>query len=497
MTPNLFAHFSTFFNQGRDLVCSVFLLLATSVAGAQEERREVVGIPEQKTPPAVKAIAPIDNTNFFFLNDRGQVGVAKFTPGLSLIGWENYSTLQQQVLPSLAVGKNRSIITAGYDEVTQIFDTNEDSRLDFYQALIRDWPGRKEGVTITAGPVSDSSGKLYFALSNYSTAPDVPGDAMIMSWDSGSNEITPVTASELPVVEMAINEDGLLAAQLELNSFKDGYYISLTDLPSPAPAKTEETAPVPEDSAPVDEAGTSDSPAPTEEADDTEPETEEVPEDTPPENTEETATPEVVAPPLLPRTLPSLIIPSELTGNQAPSDLCFVRDKGVSRLLVTCPLTRRIIEVSPSKAGDLWQGSIVLRETTEQIVETLCATGSGELLGGGPGGFYPISDGKDKFRIKALRIRKEGIEMDFSHPVDRFAGIKPESYNISMVQVNGGVETKVQIAAPVVESDGFTVFLQTDALVANSILRVKCPELPSESGENLLSPNVYYSIHGL
>ena len=61
-------------------------------------------IAEQVVKPTVKAIAPIDDTNVFFLNKRGQAGVAKFSPGLSLIGWELYSKVKLNSLNSLGVG---------------------------------------------------------------------------------------------------------------------------------------------------------------------------------------------------------------------------------------------------------------------------------------------------------------------------------------------------------------------------------------------------------
>ncbi len=483
----------------------LFLSSISSRLPAQDEsRREVVGIPQQEAPPAVKAIASIDKTNFAFLNERGQVGFAKFSPGLSLIGWELYSNVQQQINPALTIGKNLSIITAGYNELTQAFDTDEDARLDFYQALAREWPGSNAGVTITAGPISDGSGLIYFALSSFPLKPDSPAEAMVMAWNPATKEIQPVTRSQLPVTAMSISQDGILAALLELPSFKDGYYVSLTELPRPLEVpeekpevKTPVPAPAPASPESVKEEG--DAPkegAKTEEGDSSEGSEKA---DAPKESTEETPPVPVPVPvPVeLPMTLPSLFIPSELAGEVPPSDLCFVEDSDTTRLIVTCPSTQRLIEATPEKRGLMWQGSIVLRETTEAVIETVCAAGDGRILGGGPTGFYPIAESNDSFRIKAMRLRKDAIELDFTHPVDRFSGIKPETFLVSLVSLQGGVETKLQIPQPVVESDGFTVILPTRELATNSILRVKCPDLQSETGDSLLLPNVYYNIHGL
>src|SRR5690606_24065255 len=108
--------------------------------------------------PTVRAIAPIDGSNVFFLNHRGQIGVAKFSPGLSQIGWELYSEVKLNALPSLAVGPRYSVLTASPLELTQAFDTDQDAELDFFQAIVRDWTDRDQGVAITAGPVADPHG---------------------------------------------------------------------------------------------------------------------------------------------------------------------------------------------------------------------------------------------------------------------------------------------------------------------------------------------------
>lgn len=452
------------------LVSTALSMALPSTARAQDEpavdtnpptsrERSFVQIREQEIKPTVRAIAPMDDNNVFFLNRRGQVGAAKFSPGLSQIGWELYSSVKLNALNSLTIGPNYSIITASPTELTQGFDTDANGTLDFFQAIVSDWPGRSEGVTITAGPVTQPNGKVFFALSPYASEEGDTPLAKLVAWSPpqskdegaiasgvpvpGADAPTPkatalevVTESNLPIGAFAISETGLLACRLYMPEYDDGYYVSLTELPAP-PAEGQTVQ--------------------------------------------------------IPRTLPSLLIPAELTKKTQPTQLSFFRESGAEKLIITCPESKQLVEIEPTKSGATWEGSILVRAITEKAVMTLIDMGAGHLLAGGDDGFIPLETDKDVFRISRVSLAEDGIALDFTAPVDRFAAVKPDSYSVRAFSLQGGESSLV--VQPVIESDGRTVILKTPNLKARTVLRVVCQNVPSEDGKKLLSTAVSYTIH--
>ena len=87
-------------------------------AASGSKQRKFVQISSQESSPSVSAIAPIDDKNVFFLNKEGQIGVAKFSPGLSQIGWELYSDVKWSGLSELTIGPNYSLVFAAPGEIT-------------------------------------------------------------------------------------------------------------------------------------------------------------------------------------------------------------------------------------------------------------------------------------------------------------------------------------------------------------------------------------------
>lgn len=425
-------------------------VLVPSLPGRSQEEdsgaRKVIQIKNTEEKPSVRGITPIDETNAFFLNKRGQVGVAKFSPGLSLIAWEYYSEVKLNLLPSLALGPDFSVLTASPGEVTQCFDTDGDVELDFFQALIRDWPGRSGGVTITAGPVADPHGRLLFALSPYSAPPESeeedpsPPRAQIVAWHPEVEGLIPVTESQLQINDFAIGREGLLAARLLMPGYEDGFYVSLTRLP------------------PFD-----------------------------PENPG-------AAPSPLPFTLPSLLIPAELTRKDPPTRLCFYVEEGREKLLAVCTQSRQLIEIVPEEVDGTWQGAILLNRVSPRPIHTVVEMVPGKLLAGGDDGFLPLDASPGVYRIKRVALADRAILLDFTEAVDRAAASRPDSFSVRAVSLTGGGEKAVTVE-PVVESDGRSLVLRTPGIEAGTVLRVVCGNVPSESGAKLLSSAVFYTIH--
>lgn len=412
---------------------------APAESAPESRERRVIQITPNAQSPSVRAIAPIGGGNVFFLNHRGQVGVAKFSPGLSQIGWEFYSEVKLNALPFLAVGPGYSIVAASPIEMTQAFDTNEDVELDFFQALVRDWPSRGEGVVITAGPVADTHGRLLYALSPHALKAGDPIKARLMAWAPATGQSIPVTESELPIESFALRRDGLLAIRLSMPDYTDGFFLSLTELPPP----------------PTDPPGTT--PAP------------------------------------LPFTLPSLILPAELTKGDRPVSPVFLEENGVGKLILTCPVSGHLIEIVPEKAGGLWQGSVLLRGVAPKPLHTLVEMDPGQLLGGGDEGFLPLAGDASVYRIAAMTLAEDGIVLEFTQPVDRFEAVKPENYSIKAIALGGG-ETALEIV-PVIDARGRTVVLKSKAVDPGHVLRVTCQNVPSESGGKLLHASVFSTVH--
>lgn len=409
-----------------------------TAAGDTRERRFIEITPNDQVP-TIRAITPIDGSNVFFLNHRGQVGVAKFSPGLSQIGWEFYSEVKLNALPSLALGPGYSVLSASPYELTQGFDTDRDVELDFFQALVREWTDRDKGVVITAGPVADPHGRVLFALSPHALKAGDPPKARLMAWVPATGSLIPVTESELLIDGFALRRDGLLATRLAMPDYTDGFFLSLTELPPPVPDKPAE------------------------------------------------------APSPMPFTLPSLIIPAEITKRDRPDQPVFFDEEGRSKLLLVCPVSHHLIEVVPEKVDGLWQGAILLRALSPKPIYTAAAVESGLLLGGGDEGFVPLQDDPSVHRITRLDLAADGIALAFSQPVDRYEAVKPENYSVKAIALGGGEKTLA--IQPVVESDGRHLVLRCELPGPGSVLRVVCQNLPSEKGGKLLHASAFYTLH--
>lgn len=403
--------------------------------------RPFVELKQQDKAPTVRAIVPLDGANVFFLNHRGQIGIAKFSPGLSQIGWQFYSEVKLSALPGITLGPNYSVITASLNEVTQSFDTDQDVSLDFFQALVQDWPGREAGVVITAGPVADPYGRILFALSPAPAKPGDPARARIVAWHPAAKGLVTVTESELRIDAFAVNRAGLLAARLHLPDYPDGYFLSLTSLP-PFTAGQPDAIPDP-----------------------------------------------------MPATIPSLVIPAELTKASPPTQMCFFSEGKREKLLLTCPGSKQLIEIAPDKPGDLWQGSILLRAVTPSPIETLVEMSPGMVLGGGDEGFLPLTGTDEPYRITRLDLAKDGIVLDFNRPVDRLQASQTGNYKVKALASNGS--TELIVADIVIESDGRTVVLKTGTIPAGTVVQVACQSVPSESAESLLKTEGFYRVHSL
>jgi len=248
-----------------------------------------------------------------------------------------------------------------------------------------------------------------------------------------------VTESQLRISSFSVGPDGILAARLSMPAYTEGYYISLTGLP-PFLADNPDVVPDP-----------------------------------------------------LPETLPSLLIPAELTGGKEPTQMCFFVENNQTKLILTCPGSKQLIEIVPEKSGSQWQGAILLRSRTPSSIESVVEMNSGLLLGGGPDGFFPLEIPDEAFRIESVNVAKDGIILNFSEEVSRVHGVKLTSYTVESVSLRG--KNRTLKVTPVIESDGKTIILKTDEIGKGVVLRVVCQNLQSAVGDPLFSKTVFYTIH--
>ena len=195
----------------------------------------------------------------------------------------------------------------------------------------------------------------------------------------------------------------------------------------------------------------------------------------------------------MPTTLPSLVIPAELTKKSPPTQMCFFEENKREKILLACPGSKQLIEIVPDRPGQLWQGAILLRALTPSPVETLVEMSTGMVLGGGDEGFLPLTGSADPYRITRLDLAGDGIVLGFNRPVDRLQASQQGSYQIKALAATGS--TAIIISDIVIEPDGRTVVLNTARIPEGRVLQVVCKSVPSETGETLLGTESFYTVH--
>lgn len=397
------------------------------------------GYSQGKVPP-VTEIVRINPTSAFFLTDKGRIGVARFENNLKLNAWDYYSDFQWLEARHLAVGLNLSIVSGTSTELTQAFNTNDDGVLDFYQDTLTDWPGRGIGAKISCGPIADSNGRLLFAV----TPPPTPNakealPSIVYSLNPNGKKLTRLVSSDLPIGEMAISEGGILAAWIKHPGYKEGYYLGITQLPA---------------------------------FDITKPDVE----------LEE-----------LPTLSPNVIIPTELTNSQPIRQLCFFEEDGLSKILVTIPEAKRLIEVVPELHNAGWGGLVTVRRQFDVPVYSAETMDHGKVIVGAEDGFHNLNSDRS-FHYTGINIAKDAIEVKFSHPINRAQIVSNRnSIRLSMVSLGEEIEP-FEAPEPIVESDGMTVVLPTTLkLPKKVIIKVETPLLTSEEGVPIASSMMFYT----
>jgi hypothetical protein len=432
----------------------IVFFLGISLAAAQDVA--VVGAtppdpstkPDEKAVVAKKLVIPqviemvrINETNVFFLNNQGQIGIAKLSPDLVLEKWDFYSGFEWKEARHLAVGRNLSVVSGSPNELTQAFDTDGDYRLDFFQDMISEWPGKLEGATISCGPIADQHGRLLFAVAPKPGAEKAVSPSTIFAWNPGGQSLTALATSSLPIAEMAVSKTGMLVAWIQLDSYTEGFYVAIAQLPVFNPKKPDEQ--------PID-------------------------------------------PPVL---LPNLIIPAAMTDFKPIGQFCFTNENGTSQILITCPEAKKLIEMIPEKFEGGWGGAVLVRETFDHLVYAIEPIDHGKILLGGSNGFQRLGQDPKIFRFKGLRITNDVLEITFTQPVDRARATAENGVQLAIIPLEGQLEP-FTAAPPVVESDGRTIIMPLPKMPGKAIIKIDTPDLISEEGEPIVFPSLYYTTPG-
>lgn len=153
----------------------------------------------------------------------------------------------------------------------------------------------------------------------------------------------------------------------------------------------------------------------------------------------------------------------------------------------------------------------------EHLFHRFVFTSDGSLIGGG------IARGKDwdfitrvsglmqirythqpVFEPLAARLRDNGLELEFTEPLESGAGWDPDGYFVSQwgyqsTQTYGGVKVRhrrAEVLSATVSNDRRKVFLEIPSITVNEVLYVRLPEsLPSESGRTLWAGDLWYTIN--
>lgn len=109
--------------------------------------------------------------------------------------------------------------------------------------------------------------------------------------------------------------------------------------------------------------------------------------------------------------------------------------------------------------------------------------------------------GKTPFEVLAMRLKKDGFELEFTQPVDPATVTNPDSYQLQTYTYEyrsqyGSPEvdhTRPKIKAVSVSEDRLKVRLVIDGLQRGHIHELICDQIKNQSGASLLHPQAYYT----
>jgi mono/diheme cytochrome c family protein len=144
-----------------------------------------------------------------------------------------------------------------------------------------------------------------------------------------------------------------------------------------------------------------------------------------------------------------------------------------------------------TKAGDLYAGGIARGNDQEFITKV--------------SGLTRIRyTGKKVFELLAARLRSNGIEIEFTHPLAGNTGWNPAGYYVTQwayqaTQTYGGQKVRhrrSEVRSATVSADRRRVFLELPDLVEGEVMRIRLPQsLTSASGQTLWAGEFWYTVN--
>lgn len=141
------------------------------------------------------------------------------------------------------------------------------------------------------------------------------------------------------------------------------------------------------------------------------------------------------------------------------------------------------------------------------IIGALSWTSAGELIVGGRSDDAPhvvklTPNGKPAFEMVAIRAQSNGLEIEFSQPLDAQVGWEPENYHVELWKAFQGKEYRgpqrdgstLTVRSASVSEDRKRVFLEIIGLEVGLIYLRLLPPCVAESGERLWSTEAWYTL---
>jgi hypothetical protein len=112
--------------------------------------------------------------------------------------------------------------------------------------------------------------------------------------------------------------------------------------------------------------------------------------------------------------------------------------------------------------------------------------------------------GKDVFEPLAVRVKSNGLEIEFSQPLEAGSGWNPAGYHVAQwgyqsTQTYGGNKIRHRLAevrSATVSADGRRVFLELPGMKEGEVVHVRLPhDMPSASGQALWAGEFWYTVN--
>jgi len=221
-----------------------------------------------------------------------------------------------------------------------------------------------------------------------------------------------------------------------------------------------------------------------------------------------------------PETPPVVWLPTGEAGNSPSQPACFPSGPYAGQILLGDVTYGGLQRVFMEKVNGIWQGAVFrFTQGLEAGVNRICFGPDGDIYLGEIGidgwsqpgkktfGLQKLSyTGRPTFEMKAIRILRAGFEIEFTEPLDKGQGEKPQDYDIEQwfylpagdVQGKKMGLAKTPVTEVKISPDRTKVLLYLSDLRQGDVVHFKLnPQLVSEGGRTLWSNEAWYTLNSI